>query len=354
MSVIENIVKSRSFKNFMAKLYGWGAAVVILGALFKILHLDGADIMLLLGMGVEAVIFFFSAFEPPHVDPDWSLVYPELAGMYNDDEGFDGELDDGLHVVVENNGSDMASQKLDQMLEDAKIGPELIESLGKGLENLSKNAGQFSDLSSSVAANEAFVGNLKEATSNVGDLSNAYGKTAVIIEKEAEAANNHLERFGAASKAANTLSETYTHVSETLQSELSATQKFNTEVTNAANSASKLAENYNKSADMVSAASASLDFSDVDTSNYGTQLKKVSDNMQQLSQMYELQLQNSKTQLDATEKLQTAMTTFFENMQETAQQTMQYKEQSELLTRNVAELNKVYGNMLSAMTVRQS
>ena len=81
MSFIDNLVRSKGYKNFMAKLYGWGAAVVIIGALFKINHWPGAVPMLILGMGTESVIFFLSAFEPPHVEWDWSLVYPELAGM---------------------------------------------------------------------------------------------------------------------------------------------------------------------------------------------------------------------------------------------------------------------------------
>ncbi len=73
---LNNLVRSRGFRNFMAKLYGWGASVVILGALFKINHYPYADLMLIVGLGTESLIFFFSGFEPPHVDPDWSLVYP--------------------------------------------------------------------------------------------------------------------------------------------------------------------------------------------------------------------------------------------------------------------------------------
>ncbi|MFW6389254.1 MAG: gliding motility protein GldL, partial [Marinilabiliaceae bacterium] len=65
----------------MAKVYGWGAALVLLGALFKIQHYPGAGLMLLVGMGTEVVIFFLSAFEPPHEMPDWSIVYPELVGL---------------------------------------------------------------------------------------------------------------------------------------------------------------------------------------------------------------------------------------------------------------------------------
>ena len=72
-------VNGKKFKNFMAKLYGWGAAVVIMGALFKILHMPGADWMLIIGLTTEAVIFFISAFEKPASDYEWSRVYPELA-----------------------------------------------------------------------------------------------------------------------------------------------------------------------------------------------------------------------------------------------------------------------------------
>jgi gliding motility-associated protein GldL len=75
------LVRTRQYRNFMAKLYGLGASVVIIGALFKINHYMGADYMLIVGLGTESCIFFFSAFEPPHVDPDWSLVYPQLAGL---------------------------------------------------------------------------------------------------------------------------------------------------------------------------------------------------------------------------------------------------------------------------------
>ena len=67
-------VNGKRFKNFMAKLYGWGASVVILGAMFKILHLEGADVMLVMGLTTEAVIFFFSAFEKPAEEFDWTLA----------------------------------------------------------------------------------------------------------------------------------------------------------------------------------------------------------------------------------------------------------------------------------------
>ena len=67
-------------KKQMNFAYGMGAAVVIIGALFKIQHWTGASLMLIVGLSVEALIFGLSAFDPVDKELDWSLVYPELAG----------------------------------------------------------------------------------------------------------------------------------------------------------------------------------------------------------------------------------------------------------------------------------
>lgn len=116
---------SKKWKRFMAYLYGWGASIVLIGALFKIQHWPGAGIMLTIGLSTEAIIFFFSAFEPLHEEPDWSLVYPELRSgekVEHSDE-------------VEEKGS--ITEQLDNMLEEARIEPELIASLGEGMRALS-------------------------------------------------------------------------------------------------------------------------------------------------------------------------------------------------------------------------
>ena len=117
-------VNGKRFKTFMARLYGFGAAIVILGAMFKILHFDGADIMLMVGLTTEAVIFFFSAFEKPSEEVDWTLVYPELAGM--DDPDME-------RLPNKNQAQLSVSQELDNMLSEAKIDSALVESLGDGM-----------------------------------------------------------------------------------------------------------------------------------------------------------------------------------------------------------------------------
>src|SRR5680860_155040 len=86
MGLAEFLFETKKGKTFMGLLYGLGASVVIIGALFKIMHWPFAGPMLVIGLSTEAVIFAFSAFEPQHLALDWTLVYPELAGLY-DEEG---------------------------------------------------------------------------------------------------------------------------------------------------------------------------------------------------------------------------------------------------------------------------
>jgi gliding motility-associated protein GldL len=158
----------KKWKSFMAKLYGFGAAIVIVGAMFKIMHWPGAGPMLVVGLSTEAVIFFFSAFEPPHEEVDWSLVYPELAGMHGE-EGDKKELEEDKGSITE---------QLDNMLEEAKIGPELIASLGEGMRSLSDQANKLNNITDASVATNEYVSSVKSAAQNVSSLSGAYSKAA--------------------------------------------------------------------------------------------------------------------------------------------------------------------------------
>jgi len=169
MSSGGSFFESRKFKNIMKFVYGWGGAIVIIGALFKILHLPGAGFWLTFGLLTEAAIFFISAFEPLHADPDWALVYPELA-MGHSDQGLD-ELPESLDDL----GDDLSlTEQLDTMLADAKIEPELIESLGVGMKALSDNANQLGEVSGASTATNNYIESLDSASAKMGQLSDAY------------------------------------------------------------------------------------------------------------------------------------------------------------------------------------
>lgn len=151
----------------MAKLYGIGAAVVIIGAMFKIQHWPGASFFLVVGLTTEAIIFFFSAFEPIHEEPDWSLVYPELA--------LPEEAKKSLKESNKGKGKGGSlSQQLDNMLEEAKIEPELIASLGDGLRTFSTNARDLANVTDAAAASSEYASNLRNASGKVSQLADTY------------------------------------------------------------------------------------------------------------------------------------------------------------------------------------
>jgi len=168
----KSVFESKKWKKIMAYAYGWGASIVILGALFKILHLKGADWWLIVGMSTEAVIFFLSAFEPVHEELDWTLVYPELAGMEGD--------------PMKAGSTESVTQQLDKMLEEAKVGPELILGLGTGLRSLSDNVGNMADLSGATVATKEYAENISKASNSLGNMNNSYGRAIEALDSLAD------------------------------------------------------------------------------------------------------------------------------------------------------------------------
>ncbi len=334
---LQQLVTSKGFKKNMGKLYGWGASVVIIGALFKIQHWYGAGTMLTVGLGTEAFIFFMSAFEPPHAEPDWSLVYPELAGMY------DLTAEDKHHAPTE---------ELDNMLEKAKIGPELIESLGKGLRSLSDNAAKIADVSIATSATSEYVKNIKSASGSVAELNDNYKKTSESLNKEMNVSNEYFGSLKNASTAASELAKSYNNASQVVKNDLTATEDYINSVKSATNSIKDLAQKYSESANAITASSKNLSAVSSDTAGFQQKLQEVAKNLGALNAAYELQLKTSNENIQTTKKLEEGMKLFVENLNASVENTMKYKEQSAMLTKNIAALNNIYGNMLSAMNVK--
>lgn len=193
---------SKGWKKFMAKLYGIGASVVIIGALFKIQHWPGAGPFLIAGLGTEAIIFFFSAFEPVHEEIDWSLVYPELRSGEPAREAISERDDESL------------TEQLDNMLEEAKIEPELIASLGDGLRNLSSQASKLNEITDASVATNEYTSSLKGASEKVTKLSDTYAQASEALtgltESQAagSSAGEHLQRMTANLEQLNGMYET--------------------------------------------------------------------------------------------------------------------------------------------------
>jgi gliding motility-associated protein GldL len=169
------------YSKVMPKIYGIGAAVVILGAMFKILDLQGANWMIGIGLTVEAIIFFLSAFEPSPKEVDWSKVYPEL--------NEEGTPQPAKKRAVAVSGDPVAAQ-LDNMLQQANIGPELIESLAKGMKNLATSAQNMGTLSDAAVATTEYATQVKAASQSLASMNDSYAQTATALMAMSSAAQD--------------------------------------------------------------------------------------------------------------------------------------------------------------------
>jgi gliding motility-associated protein GldL len=337
---LNTFVRRRGFRNFMAKLYGWGASVVIIGALFKINHYQFANEFLIVGLGTEAIIFFFSAFEPPYVEPDWSLVYPELGGLYHGDET-------GGHAAPK---SKKPTQELDDLLKQANIDKQLIDRLGDGLKKLSDNTAKLSDITDAAGATNDYVAKVKGASKSAENLTKSYDLTSETLQKDINASAAYNNSIKTAGENAASLSNTYKEASEILKNDITVTKDFTNSMKGAMQSANVLAEQYAKSAEALSQSAKQLDFSAVDGKSYNDKLQQISNKLASLNSVYELQLQSSNEQIQAATKVRETMNELFKNLKESSDSMAGYKDQMNLLTQRLSSLNDVYGGMLTAMS----
>ncbi|WP_316830805.1 gliding motility protein GldL [Pedobacter aquatilis] len=155
----------------------WGASIVIIGALFKILHIGGifGNIAIGVGLGVEAFLFFLTGFFPPEPEPAWERVYPELR------TDFAGELPTASARPVAAVASPNTAA-LDKMLSDAKVGPELIESLGNGLRTFGDKVASISNVADASLATNEFTGKVKTASAGFDNLSASFEKATANLK----------------------------------------------------------------------------------------------------------------------------------------------------------------------------
>lgn len=248
-----------------------GASVVILGALFKILHLGGVwgNYMIGIGLGVEAILFALTAFFPPQPEPAWERVYPELNPDYA------GELPTSTARAVSAPQSAPTTAALDNMLRNANVGPELIESLGNGLRTFGDKVATISNVADASAATTEYASKLKSASASFENMSAAFEK-----------ATAQLTAMGQSTGEAQA---------------------------------------------------------------YHEQVNKLAKNLSALNAVYELELQDSSAHLKSMNTFYQNLSTTMHNFNESMEDSKMFKEEVAKLAKNLASLNAIYGNMLSAM-----
>lgn len=278
---LSNFLQTESGKNLLGKCYGFGASVVIIGALFKIQHLPGAGWMLGIGMGTEAILFALSGLEKPHKEYHWEKVFPHFQ-----EEG---------HTPIEISGVAQASKTV------ANAGSNLldeteVQKLNESIKNLSNTASQLTSITKASGVTEAYVQNIQ-----------------------------------AAAEAAGTFAQT--------QSEL-------------AKSANAIVHSYKQ-------AESEIGMVAEQSKEYASQVNIINKNLSSLNALYELQLKSAQlgndeisNQLNNYKSLASSIESLQDNLGATAKESEEYKNQVTKLSRQVADLNNVYGNMLNALNTK--
>ena len=306
---ISDLVQSSGWKNFMAKLYGFGAAVVIVGALFKINHWPGGSFVITLGLITEAIIFFFSAFEPLHEELDWTLVYPELAGMSDPDE-----IENFQENVYEPGSRPI--QNIEDVLGSAGVDDEVMKKIGEGFNRLGESASSLAEISGASVATQEFVSNLQNAASSVGSLHETYNSSADSIKE-----------------SATTLSGAYFETADSIRK-----------------SGGEIANSYKNIADTIKEGHSSIASG---SQEYEQQLSQLSKNMASLNDVYQSQIKETADQMQGSKELYGGLHDMIANLKSSVEETSKYAEEVTKLKESISSLNDHYGNMLNAIGAKK-
>ena len=158
----QSFLSSPKGKKIVGYAYGFGAAIVIVGALFKILHLPGAAVVLTLGMGTEAILFALSAFEDPHKEYHWDLVFPQLEG---------GEGGPIMGAAAPAPAVSKAGNSIDDIAQAGKLSESDVQKLNEGIRKLSETASQISDVTAAVSASSNYARNMNAASDAIASFA---------------------------------------------------------------------------------------------------------------------------------------------------------------------------------------
>ncbi len=318
------LIKSKRWKTFMNYVYGWGAAIVMIGALFKLEHLKYSGVLLATGLITEAFIFFLSAFDPPMEIPDWSKVYPELNEDY--------ELENYEPLKKKGNNG------FNELFGSNELTPDLLDNVGRGLETLSNTAKGISDISSATLATDLYVKNLSSASASMNNLAEINNRANVNIDKSVETL---VESY---SSTAQKLSQSGIQVIDNLNK---TGEKFTSVM---AETSQKLAESYSNAGNSVL---SEMDGIKDSSKQYSANLQKLNGNLSSLNSSFETQLKGTEEQFIASQNFSKDLVAMNSILASSVEELKKYKENAEQLNKHLESLNTIYGNMLGAMSYKK-
>ena len=318
------LFKTKRWKTFMGYVYGWGASIVMVGALFKLEHWQYSSLLLTVGLITEAFIFFLSAFEPPTDLPEWSKVYPELKEEYE---------------IIDFDELDSKNKKgIGDMFSSSELTPELLDKVGKGLNDLSNTAKGISDISTATLATDMYVKNIGSASESMSNFAEINNRANVSINNSV---GSLVESY---STTAQKLSESGIGAIEKIHK---SGEEFSHQLSE---TGKRLAQTYSEAG-----SSISTDLNKIkDSSNqYSGNLEKLNGNLAALNSNFESQLKGTEEQFKASHKFSQDLNDMNSILASSVNELKKYKENAEQLNKHLESLNTIYGNMLGAMSYKK-
>lgn len=291
-NIIEKFLSGEEGQRFFNFAYSIGAAVVILGALFKILHLPGGNAMLCIGMGTEVIMFVLTAFDRPEKPYKWENVFPVLTSQDPEDRP---NFNSGGGVII-NGGS--------------STGEVIISG-----EQAKRSAG--------------IPENINLSESDTRSLSESIAKMA--------AASDQLARMAEMTEATQRYLDQIAGISEQMAQLRDNTQSLN-EVS------SLLLNSYRAITDNSETISRS-------SMGYVDQMESLNRNISGLNTIYEIQLKSISSQLENIDRVNRGLKDIRDMYEKSASESANYCNETERLAHNMKQLNSVYEKMVNALTV---
>lgn len=288
---VERFLSGESGQRFFNFAYSIGAAVVIWGALFKILHLPGGNTLLSIGMGTEVLMFILTAFDRPPKEYHWEEVFPVLSSKDPEDRP---EFNGGGGIVI---GGGVASS--------STVSPDQARRAAGIPSNINLSEEDTTSLSESIAKMAA----ASDQLSRMAELTNATQQYLSQMASIADEMQRLRETTEALNRVSDVLLESYRAITEN-------------------------SENITRS-----------------STGYVEQMQDLNRNIGGLNTIYEIQLKSVSSQLDSIDRVNRGIKDIRDMYEKSSAQSVRYYEETEKMTRYMQQLNSVYEKMIHAMTI---
>jgi gliding motility-associated protein GldL len=337
---------------------------VLIGAMFKLEHLPGAGVFLGVGLSIEAIIFFVSAFEPLMEIPDWKVVYPQLrTGEESERDLKRFEKQDKLYPQsFGGNGGGGTGI--------ANIPSEELNNLNESFHNLSETAKGLKNIADSTVATDKFIKNLNDASESIGYVVNANNQVSTAMKESVDnisksynkAAENVDKTIGDLSNIYSSTAEDLRKSTENAQNSMTntitgMTESINSNAKSVQDSSKEFSENLKKTSGELEhsyksvAESLNHGFKGLgkETGKYTSNLDKLNKNMAAINSAYELHLKGAGQVDEMVNKYAKGIENISKMIDQSVEETNAFAQNTKEINKNIQTLNNIYGKMLGAL-----